>query len=84
MNATQHTTTTEPERLWTVAQTAKFLQVSTSWVYRSVERGELPHLKLGGLVRFQPSDIRNHAAALAATASGAARIVRMDAHRKGR
>lgn len=67
----------EPERLWTVSQTAKYLQVSTSWVYRATERGELPHLKLGGLIRFVPTDIRNHAAALAATASGAAKVIRM-------
>ena len=76
--------TTETERLWTVAQTAKYLQVSTSWVYRATERGELPHLKLGGLIRFQPRAIREHASALAAEASGAARVVRLAARRGGR
>lgn len=70
------------ERLWTVAQTAEYLNVSVSWVYRATERSELPHLKLGGLIRFVPRDIRAHAEALAATASGAATVVRLNAHRR--
>ncbi len=84
MNATEQHMTNEPERLWTVAQTAKYLQVSTSWVYRAVERGELPHLKLGGLVRFVPRDIRAHAEGLATTASGGAKVVRLESRRGGR
>lgn len=77
----EQTTAPEHERLWTVAQTAEYLQVSTSWVYRATERRELPHLKLGGLIRFVPSAIRDHAEGLAATASGAAKVIRMQARK---
>ncbi|QRK05247.1 helix-turn-helix domain-containing protein [Archangium violaceum] len=36
-----------------------YLQVSTSWVYQRSASGELPSLKIGGLLRFDPSAIRN-------------------------
>lgn len=82
-----HTTTTtasEPERLWTVAAAADYLNVSVSWVYRAVERGELPHMKLGGLIRFVPRDLRAHAEGLASEAAGGARVVRLETRRGGR
>lgn len=81
MNA-PHTDNTE--RLWTVAETAKYLHVSTSWVYRATEKGELPHLKLGGVIRYMPDQVRAHAASLATAAAGGAKVVRIAARRGGR
>jgi excisionase family DNA binding protein len=49
--------------LWTVAEVAAFLKVSRSWVYHRLESGLLPHIRVGGLVRFDPSTIRAHVSA---------------------
>jgi excisionase family DNA binding protein len=51
------------QRLWTVRDVANFLGVSLSWVYHRAERGELPHLRIGGLLRFNPISIREFATA---------------------
>ena len=52
-------TTFEPrEGLWTAVDVARFLQASRSWVYMKAEAGELPCLRLGGLLRFEPDVIR--------------------------
>ena len=48
-------------RLWTAAQVAAFLQVSRSWVYQRVASGELPSLRFGGHVRFEPDAIEDYA-----------------------
>lgn len=76
-NAQAATISNDADRLWTVSETAKFLHVSQSWVYRAVERGEIPSFKLGGLVRFRPQTIREFAEALEAQAAGAAKVVRL-------
>ena len=44
--------------LWDAQQVAKFMNVSRSWVYQRVEAGLIPHLRLGGLVRFEPEAIK--------------------------
>jgi excisionase family DNA binding protein len=49
--------------LWTVAEVAAFLKVSRSWVYHRLESGLLPHIRVGGLVRFDPGAIRAHLSA---------------------
>jgi len=49
---------TAEEPLWTVVDVAQFLRVSRSWVYHRVERGELPYLRIGALVRFEADRIR--------------------------
>jgi excisionase family DNA binding protein len=79
-------TTPDDDRLWTVAQTAKFLNVSQRWVYRAVGNGEIPSFKLGGLVRFRPQTVREFAQALEAQAAGAAKVLRLApaAARRGR
>jgi excisionase family DNA binding protein len=46
------------EGLWTVKEVAKFLQASSSWVYKAAERNELPCIHIGTLVRFEPAGIR--------------------------
>ena len=54
------------ESLWTVRETARYLNVSTSWVYRHTETGEIPHAKLGGSIRYLPARVREYAERLAA------------------
>jgi excisionase family DNA binding protein len=41
-------------RLWTVADVARYLGCSRSWVYRETGAGRLPGLRIGGRVRFDP------------------------------
>ena len=47
-----------PEPLWTVKDVMAYLQVSRSWVYQRVERGEIPCRRLLGCVRFEPAAVR--------------------------
>lgn len=46
------------DRLWQVADVARFLGCSKSWVYRESGAGRLPSLNIGGLLRFDPNEIR--------------------------
>lgn len=47
------------ESLWSVEKVAKFLGASRSWVYREAAAGLLPCIRIGGLLRFSPADIRD-------------------------
>ena len=47
--------------LWTAEDVARYLQASRSWVYHRAESGELPCLRVGGLLRFEPDVIRAYA-----------------------
>jgi excisionase family DNA binding protein len=49
---------TPSEGLWTVRDLADHLKASRSWVYARAESGELPCIRLGGLLRFNPAAIR--------------------------
>jgi excisionase family DNA binding protein len=40
--------------LWDANDVARYLKVSRSWVYQRAESGQLPSLRVGGLVRFDP------------------------------
>jgi len=46
------------EMLWTAREVAKHLRASISWVYKAAERGELPCIRLGAMLRFDPTAIR--------------------------
>ncbi|HTP27773.1 MAG TPA: helix-turn-helix domain-containing protein [Anaeromyxobacteraceae bacterium] len=48
---------TEDWELWTWREVARALKVSRSWVYAKAERGELPSLRVGGLLRFDPTEV---------------------------
>jgi excisionase family DNA binding protein len=50
------------ENLWNKDDVAAYLNVSPSWVYQKVAAGLLPHVRIGGLVRFHPELIRKFAA----------------------
>lgn len=49
---------TDHEGLWDANDVARYLKASRSWVYQRAERGELPCLRIGGLLRFDPKAIR--------------------------
>jgi excisionase family DNA binding protein len=50
--------TADEATLWTVADVAAYLCASRSWVYHRAENGELPCLRVGGLLRFDPAAIK--------------------------
>jgi excisionase family DNA binding protein len=45
--------------LWDAREAASFLKVSRSWIYARVERDEMPYIRVGGLIRFVPSQLRD-------------------------
>ncbi|NKB72535.1 MAG: helix-turn-helix domain-containing protein [Candidatus Latescibacteria bacterium] len=45
------------EGLLTADEVAQYLQCSVSWVRRLAARGQIPHYRLGGLVRFRHSEV---------------------------
>ena len=45
-------------QLWDANDVASYLKVSRSWVYHRAEAGQLPHLRVGGLLRFDPTTVR--------------------------
>ena len=48
--------------LWDITHAAQFLKMSTSWVYKRVERGDLPCKRIHGwALRFVPADLRTWA-----------------------
>lgn len=49
----------EPDQqtLWDAQDVAQYLKVSRSWVYHRAESGELPCLRIGALLRFDPQAI---------------------------
>ncbi len=47
--------------LWDAKDVATYLKASRSWVYQKAEGGELPCLRIGGLLRFDPATIRAYA-----------------------
>lgn len=46
------------ETLWTAREVARYLRASRSWVYQKAEGGTLPSLHIGGLLRFDPVQVR--------------------------
>lgn len=55
------TTTPPADRLWNVEEVARFLGVSTSWVYQHAASSDLPYRRIGGLLRFFPADVHAYA-----------------------
>lgn len=47
------------ERLMTTDEIAEFLSCSVSTVRRFAARGEIPHYRLGKLLRFRRSEVEN-------------------------
>jgi excisionase family DNA binding protein len=44
--------------MWTAKDVAAYLKASRSWVYLHAEDGTLPSVRIGGLRRFIPAQIR--------------------------
>ena len=44
--------------LWDTNDVARYMKVSRSWVYHQAEAGNLPYLRVGALLRFDPEAIR--------------------------
>jgi excisionase family DNA binding protein len=55
------------QTLWDVRDVAQYLKASVSWVYKAVERGELPCVRIGGLLRFDARAVRAFALGRAGT-----------------
>jgi hypothetical protein len=49
------------ETLWDAKDVAAHLKCSESWVYKHAEKGTLPCVRYGGLLRFEPDAIRQRA-----------------------
>src|SRR6266478_9528880 len=47
-----------PDTLWDVDAVARYLSASKSWVYKAAERGELPCICIGAMLRFAPNSVR--------------------------
>ena len=50
-------------RLLTADQVAERFQVPKSWIYSAARRNELPSVRLGRYVRFDPRDLEEWGAA---------------------
>ena len=67
------------QTLWDVRDVAGYLKASVSWVYKAAERGDLPCIRIGGLLRFDAAAIR----AFAGGASDAGGSVEQTSTRRG-
>lgn len=47
------------EPLLDARDAAAYLNLSVSWVYKAAERGELPCLRIGSALRFEPESLRS-------------------------
>ena len=43
----------------TATEVAGRLRVSLPWLYKQIKAGVIPHLKVGGVIRFRESDLNN-------------------------
>jgi excisionase family DNA binding protein len=46
------------EPLLDARDAANYLNLSVSWVYKAAEKGELPCLRIGSALRFEPEALR--------------------------
>ena len=46
------------DALWTADEVAAFVKCSVSYVYKAAERGDLPCVRVGRMLRFKPDEIR--------------------------
>jgi predicted DNA-binding transcriptional regulator AlpA len=50
--------TAEPGGLWKAKQAARFLAISERHLWTLTQRGEVPAIRLGDCVRYDPADLR--------------------------
>ena len=58
MNTSDLPVIPNPDTLWDVDAVARYLNASKSWVYKAAERGELPCIRIGAMLRFAPNSVR--------------------------
>ena len=58
MNSSLHSERNRAEALWNVAEVGSFLNASRDAVYKLVERKQIPHIRLGRRLLFDPAKIR--------------------------
>ena len=66
------------EPLWTALDVARYLQVSRATVYNLADRGALPVVRIGALIRFHPATVRE----LAKSARVPAGVVQLKQRKK--
>lgn len=54
----EHITSAAPS-LWTVREAAEYLKCSRSYVYKAAERELLPAIRIGRMLRFNPSAVQS-------------------------
>jgi excisionase family DNA binding protein len=59
--------------LYDVQQAAKELGISPITIRRKIRLGEIPHRRMGGLIRFTPQDLQDYIDRSAVPAKKAAR-----------
>jgi excisionase family DNA binding protein len=47
-----------PEILWTVTELSTVTEIAKPTIYDWVHEGYVPHVKVGGCVRFRPSEVQ--------------------------
>lgn len=62
MSTTENQDQLRTDQLWTRAQAAQYLGVSIRWMENSGRQVGIPQLRIGGLVRYQPSKLVQWAA----------------------
>lgn len=58
MNPSLHSERNRAEALWNVAEVGAFLNASREAIYKLVERKQIPHIRLGRKIVFDPVRIR--------------------------
>jgi excisionase family DNA binding protein len=53
----------DEDGLCDVKDVARLLKASVSWVYKAAEKGSLPCIRIGAMLRFEPAAIRTWLAA---------------------
>lgn len=51
------------ENQWRVKEAAKFLSCSISWIYKAAAKGQIPCIRIGAMLRFDPERLRTFAKA---------------------
>jgi len=46
------------EHLLTPKEVSKWLSMSLPWIYKATERGDLPYLRIGQAIRYDPEAIK--------------------------
>lgn len=51
----------DDDALWDATDVARYFKASRSWAYQQAEAGNIPSLRIGGLLRFEPEAVKAYA-----------------------